>query len=81
VAPCIALRLWFLVLATLYHVIHLAMVRRDRLFLKAMLPQVKDATDLVQCLSYNLGITKAEPHFAKFNYAEKMEYWAFMWAP
>lgn len=68
-----------LVLATLYHVIHLAMVRRDRLFLKAMLPQVKDATDLVQVLSYNLGITKAEPHFAKFNYAEKMEYWAFMW--
>jgi formate dehydrogenase gamma subunit len=68
-----------LVVATLYHVIHLAVVRRDRLFLRAMLPQMKDATDLVQVFTYNLGITKTEPRFTKFNYAEKMEYWAFMW--
>ncbi|MFZ1927508.1 MAG: cytochrome b/b6 domain-containing protein [Candidatus Sulfotelmatobacter sp.] len=68
-----------LVAATLYHVIHLATNRRDRLFLKAMLPDVKDATDLLRVFSYNLGLTKIEPRFAKFNYAEKMEYWAFMW--
>jgi formate dehydrogenase gamma subunit len=68
-----------LIAATLYHVIHLAANRRDRLFLKAMLPQLKDATDLVQVFSYNLGLTKIEPRFAKFNYAEKVEYWAFMW--
>jgi len=68
-----------LMAATVYHVIHLAVNRRDRLFLKAMLPQVKDATDLMQVFSYNLGLTKVEPRFAKFNYAEKMEYWAFMW--
>jgi cytochrome b subunit of formate dehydrogenase len=49
------------------------------LFLKAMLPELKDATDLVQVFSYNLGLTKTEPRFAKFNYAEKVEYWAFMW--
>ena len=68
-----------LVAATLYHVIHLAINKRDRLFLKAMLPDVKDATDLLRVFSYNLGLTKIEPRFAKFNYAEKMEYWAFMW--
>ncbi|MGB2604489.1 MAG: cytochrome c3 family protein [Candidatus Sulfotelmatobacter sp.] len=68
-----------LVAATVYHVIHLAVVRRDRMFLKAMLPELKDATDLVQVLLYNLGLTKTEPRFAKFNYAEKVEYWAFMW--
>ncbi len=66
-------------LATLYHVFHLILVKRDRLFLKAMLPSVKDATDLVRVFAYNLGLSKTEPHFAKFNYAEKMEYWAFMW--
>jgi cytochrome b subunit of formate dehydrogenase len=44
-----------------------------------MLPELKDATDLVQVFSYNLGRTKIEPQFKKFNYAEKMEYWAFMW--
>ncbi len=66
--------------ATLYHVIHLMVVKRDRrLFLKAMLPDLKDATDMVRVFAYNLGLTKTEPTFAKFNYAEKMEYWAFMW--
>jgi len=68
-----------LVASTIYHVLHLAMNRRDRLFLKAMFPTVKDATDLLQVMSYNLGLSKKEPHFAKFNYAEKVEYWAFMW--
>jgi cytochrome b subunit of formate dehydrogenase len=69
-----------LIASTIYHVIHLIMKRHDRrLFLIAMLPELKDATDLVQVLSYNLGLTKIEPHFKKFNYAEKMEYWAFMW--
>jgi cytochrome b subunit of formate dehydrogenase/nitrate/TMAO reductase-like tetraheme cytochrome c subunit len=68
-----------LIASTIYHVIHLAVVRRDRLFLKAMLPQIKDATDLVQVFAYNLGLSKVEPRFAKFNYAEKVEYWAFMW--
>jgi cytochrome b subunit of formate dehydrogenase len=49
------------------------------LFLKAMMPRIKDATDLVQVFSYNLGLTKVEPRFGKFNYAEKLEYLAFMW--
>ena len=33
----------------------------------------------MQVFSYNLGLTKVEPKFAKFNYAEKLEYLAFMW--
>ena len=68
-----------LIASTVYHMIHLAIVRRDRLFLKAMLPQFKDATDMLQVLSSSLGLTKIEPRFAKFNYAEKLEYWAFLW--
>jgi formate dehydrogenase gamma subunit len=68
-----------LVAATVYHLIHLAVNKKDRMFLKAMLPGIKDATDLVQIFTYNLGITKEEPRYAKFNYAEKLEYLAFMW--
>jgi cytochrome b subunit of formate dehydrogenase len=68
-----------LVASTLYHLIHLALNKRDRVFLWAMIPQIKDATDIVQVFSYNLGLTKVEPKFAKFNYAEKLEYLAFMW--
>jgi formate dehydrogenase gamma subunit len=70
-----------LVASTIYHVIHLSFINRQdgARFLKAMFPDVKDATDLMQVISYNLGLTKVEPKFAKFNYAEKVEYWAFMW--
>lgn len=68
-----------LIAATLYHLVHLALNRRDRAFLAAMLPKVKDATDLLDVLRYNLGLTQQEPQFGKFNYAEKMEYWAFLW--
>ena len=68
-----------LIAATLYHFIHLATRKRDRTFLSAMIPTIKDATDILHVFRYNLGITKEEPKFAKFNYAEKMEYWAFLW--
>jgi cytochrome b subunit of formate dehydrogenase len=68
-----------MIAATAYHFVHLALRKRDRAFLWAMLPGIKDATDLVHAFAYNLGLTKQEPKFAKFNYAEKMEYWAFMW--
>jgi formate dehydrogenase gamma subunit len=68
-----------LIAATLYHFVHLAVNRRDRVFLSAMLPKLKDATDLIGVLLYNLGARQEEPRFAKFNYAEKLEYWAFLW--
>ncbi len=68
-----------LIASTVYHLVHLAIVKLDRVFLEAMIPGVKDATDLVHVLAYDLGLTKTEPTFGKFNYAEKMEYWAFMW--
>jgi formate dehydrogenase gamma subunit len=68
-----------LVASTIYHFIHLALNRRDRAFLLAMLPKWKDATDLMGVLLFNLGRSKQSPHFEKFNYAEKMEYWAFLW--
>ena len=68
-----------LMAATLYHLIHLAVNKRDRVFLQAMLPKWKDAADLFSVLLFNLGLRREEPRFAKFNYAEKVEYWAFLW--
>ena len=68
-----------MIAATLYHFVHLAMKKRDRSFLWAMIPTMKDAYDMIDVFRYNLGLSKREPKFAKFNYAEKMEYWAFLW--
>lgn len=65
--------------ATVFHLLHLAMKKRDRVFVGAMLPSLRDATDIVDVFLYNLGLSKKEPKFGKFSYAEKMEYWAFMW--
>jgi cytochrome b subunit of formate dehydrogenase/5-methylcytosine-specific restriction endonuclease McrA len=68
-----------LVAATLFHFVHLAVNRRDRAILSAMLPKWKDVTDLIGVVLYNLGVRKDQPQFAKFSYAEKLEYWAFLW--
>jgi len=68
-----------LIASTLFHFIHLAMKKRDRTFISAMIPTIKDATDILEVFRYNLGWSKEEPKFGKFNYAEKMEYWAFLW--
>lgn len=68
-----------LIAATLYHFLHLALHRRDRVFLWAMLPKWRDITELLDVVRFNLGLSSKAPKFAKFNYAEKMEYWAFLW--
>jgi formate dehydrogenase gamma subunit len=68
-----------LLVSTAYHIIHLAVNARDRAFLWAMLPKWKDAKDLMDVILFNLGRRKEPPQFAKFNYAEKIEYWAFLW--
>jgi len=68
-----------MILATLYHFVHLALRKRDRPFLWSMIPTIRDARDMIDVFLYNLGLSQKEPKFAKFNYAEKMEYWAFIW--
>ncbi len=68
-----------MIAATVFHFVHLVMKKRDRSFVWAMIPTFKDATDMLHVFRFNLGLTRDEPTFAKFNYAEKMEYWAFMW--
>ncbi|HUK31573.1 MAG TPA: cytochrome b/b6 domain-containing protein [Candidatus Acidoferrum sp.] len=68
-----------LLASVIYHAIHLSLNRRDRALLKAMLPQWKDLTDMFQVFAFNLGLSKTKPTFGKFNYAEKLEYLAFIW--
>ena len=65
--------------ATLYHLIHLALVKRDRVVLRGLLPGLQDAKDIYNMFRFNLGLTRTRPTFGMFGYAEKMEYWAFMW--
>lgn len=42
-------------------------------------PSTSDWRDLIQNVKYNLGLTSTRPQFARFSYAEKMEYLALVW--
>jgi len=62
-----------------YHLLHLALVRRDRAILRHMAPQLRDVQDLGDMCLYNLGLSKTPPTFGKFSYVEKIEYIALLW--
>jgi formate dehydrogenase gamma subunit len=68
-----------LMASLVYHAVHLMASPRDRVILRQMLPRGKDLRDLWGMLRYNLGRATARPLFGKFSYAEKVEYWAFLW--
>jgi len=68
-----------LLVACLYHALHLWRVPKDRVILRAMMPRFQDALDLLNTLRYNLGLRPERPLFGKFSYAEKIEYLAFLW--
>jgi cytochrome b subunit of formate dehydrogenase len=65
--------------AMLYHVVHLAQVPRDRRILRHLLPRLQDLKDLWSMLRANLAGRGQRPTFGVFSYAEKLEYWAFVW--
>jgi formate dehydrogenase gamma subunit len=82
----VALRGWLhrlagvvLLAALAYHVAHLLAVRRDRRVVRELIPTMKDARDLAAMFRVNLTGRGARPTFGAFSYAEKIEYWAFVW--
>jgi cytochrome b subunit of formate dehydrogenase len=66
-------------LVLLYHfiaVFYRVYVLRVRL---TMLPGLKDATDLLDSVRYQLGLIGQPPKLPRYTFAEKMEYWAVIW--
>ncbi|MBI3670644.1 MAG: cytochrome b/b6 domain-containing protein, partial [Acidobacteria bacterium] len=68
-----------LMASLVYHIVHLIVSRRDRVLLRYMRPGIQDLSELLAVLRYNLGLSHERPTFGKINYAEKVEYLAFMW--
>ncbi len=62
-----------------YHLFYIAFTRDGRKLLRDFLPVPKDATDALRTMTFNLGVGSEKPEFARFNYAEKAEYWALVW--
>ena len=66
-------------LLSIYHVIVLLykiFVQRVEL---SMLPGVRDITDALDVVRYNLGLTKERPKLPRYAFDEKAEYWALVW--
>ncbi len=68
-----------LIAGLLWHVVQLAVSRRLRACLRGLWPSGRDVRDVAATFAYYLGARSTRPHSGKFNYAEKAEYWAFLW--
>lgn len=67
------------ILQAVYHsliILAIWIIHRER---GGMWPRLKDFTDLVGILRYNLGLAEERPRFDRFNIEEKIEYWALIW--
>lgn len=62
-----------------YHVGYAIFTREGRRLLKDFLPVPKDVRDVWAVLRHYFGMNTEKPAFARFNYAEKAEYWALVW--
>jgi len=64
---------------SLYHFLHVLVTKEGRQLARDLFPTLDDALGAWQNLSYYLGLSRSKPEFARFNYAEKAEYWALVW--
>ncbi len=62
-----------------YHIFYVLFTRDGRKLVKDFYPTWKDAKDIALSARYLVGLSKTKPRFARFGYAEKMEYWAVVW--
>ncbi len=68
-----------LISAIVYHLLWLALARRGRKSLREVAPRVSDFVQMVQNLSFYLGMRSRRPAFGGFDYTQKIEYWAVIW--
>ncbi len=68
-----------LIVAGIYHIFYLVKTREGRRLIWDLAPRPKDAFDAIGTMLYYLGLMPERPMYARFNYAEKAEYWALVW--
>ncbi len=66
-------------LELVYHLVVLGYKLYIQRVQASMMPGVKDLRDVIQFVGFNLGFTKDHPKMGRFNFSEKVEYWAMLW--
>jgi len=67
------------ILEGIYHLVVMGYVLYVQNKKATMMPGIKDLTDAIQSLLFNIGFKKEHPKMPRYNYAEKMEYLAMLW--
>lgn len=68
-----------LMIASVYHLLWVVVSRNGRMNLREMLPKGSDLLHLPQNLAFHLRLRSDRPHFQRFDYTQKAEYWAVVW--
>ncbi len=68
-----------LLLAVVWHLLHVLCRRPVRQRMRAFLPRWHDLGALFGTLAFYLGARQQRPHSGSVSYIEKLEYWAFLW--
>jgi thiosulfate reductase cytochrome b subunit len=68
-----------LMAALLWHLLGLAADKGRRERLRKQMLGWKDLGDAWRMARYNLGLDGERPRLGEFSYADKIEYWAFLW--
>ncbi|RME82541.1 MAG: hypothetical protein D6775_10630 [Caldilineae bacterium] len=68
-----------LIILSIFHVLYvfykIYVLRRPL----SMLPGLQDVRDGIHMVAYNLGLSPTKPAMDRYNFAEKIEYWAVVW--
>ena len=64
-----------LILLALYHILWVTFTDEGHRELMALTPRLKDVTDFLKKLLYNLGLSNQQPRFDKYDYLQKLQYW------
>lgn len=68
-----------MVVGFVVHMIYIAVSPQARACMRGLLPKWRDVRNLFGTLAWYVGLRRHRPRSGAFNYAEKAEYWAFMW--
>ena len=68
-----------LLAGTIYHFIAVGYRVFVRRVAMTMLPGWQDVKDGIQALGHNIGVIKTPPAMGRYNFGEKVEYWAVIW--
>jgi formate dehydrogenase gamma subunit len=68
-----------LIACSICHIVYLFTSARGRREWKALLPEKRDFTDLMDTLKFHLNLSKKPPEYGRYDYSQKTEYWSLIW--